>query len=148
MTLCLRKARSTDAGAVGAILSQFIDETPWMPRLYTRAEDLAHAGRMIANGWVTVAENTQGVQGFVARDGCEIHSLYIATSAHRKGIGTCLLDGEKAHCDILYLWTFQNNLGAQSFYKAAGFTEIERTDGAGNDEALPDIRLKWTRKGT
>ena len=64
----LRKARSTDAGAVGAILSEFIDTTDWMPRIHTRAEDLAHAGALIARGWVTVAERDGNVLGFAAQD--------------------------------------------------------------------------------
>ena len=57
MTAChLRPARTTDAGRVGAILSAFIDDTPWMPRIHTRAEDLSFAGMMIDRGWITVAE--------------------------------------------------------------------------------------------
>ena len=53
--MLLRPANSMDAGAVGAILFEFIDTTAWMPRVHTRAEDLAHAARMIELGWVTVA---------------------------------------------------------------------------------------------
>ena len=56
MSLTLRPATPTDAGAVGAILSEFVDDTAWMPRIHTRAEDLAHAGDLITRGWVTVAE--------------------------------------------------------------------------------------------
>ena len=52
----LRPARSTDAGAVGAILSEFAATTEWMPKLHTGAEDIAHAGALIDRGWVTVAE--------------------------------------------------------------------------------------------
>ena len=36
---------------------------------------------------------------------------------------------------------------ADGFYVREGFTEVELTDGAGNDEGLPDVRLVWHRNG-
>ena len=44
----------------------------------------------------------------------------------------------------LTLWTFQANDGARRFYAREGFREVEFTDGAGNAEKLPDVRLEWT----
>ena len=49
----------------------------------------------------------------------------------------------KARAGRLWLWTFQANLGAQRFYLREGFAEVRRTDGAGNDEGLPDIQYHW-----
>lgn len=141
----LRPARPTDAGTVGAILSQFIDETPWMPRIHTRAEDLHHAGVMIDRGWVTVAENTTAVAGFAARDGADVNALYVRADYRNHGCGAALLGAMQKSQAHLTLWTFQANLGAQRFYQRHGFSEVERTDGAGNDEGLPDIRLVWKR---
>ena len=54
-----------------------------------------------------------------------------------------LLNNAKTECDRLELWTFQANIGAQRFYMRHGFTEAERTNGAGNEEGLPDIRYVW-----
>ena len=48
-----------------------------------------------------------------------------------------------AHPDGLQLWTFQANAPAQRFYERHGFHEVERTDGAGNEERSPDIRYRW-----
>ncbi|MEL6885183.1 MAG: GNAT family N-acetyltransferase [Pseudomonadota bacterium] len=141
----LRPARSTDAGAVGGILSAFIDGTDWMPRIHTRAEDIGFAGHMIDKGWVTVAED-EGVAGFLARAGGDIQALYIAPSAQGQGCGSCLLKDAQAHSDALSLWTFQANTGAQAFYVRHGFAEVERTDGARNDEGLPDIRMTWQKE--
>ena len=45
-----------DAGAVGRILSEFIDTSDWMPLLHSRAEDIGFAGTMIDRGWVRVFE--------------------------------------------------------------------------------------------
>ncbi len=144
----LRPARSTDAGSVGAILSEFIDTTPWMPRMHSRAEDIAFAGTMIDRGWVTVAEDGDAVAGFAAREDSELHALYIAAPAQRCGIGSALLRAAQEQVDRLSLWTFQVNAAAQAFYAAHGFEPREQTNGADNDEGLPDIRFEWTRKVT
>ena len=140
----LRPATPLDAGRVGAILSAWIDETPWMPRIHTRAEDIAHASMMVDRGWVTVSVD-EAVTGFLARDADDIHALYIAPEARGQGTGSQLLTHAMRTEPKLTLWTFQANLSAQSFYQRHGFVEIERTDGAGNDEGLPDIRYDWQR---
>lgn len=144
----LRDARPTDAGRAGAILSAFIDETEWMPRLHTRAEEVAFVGDMIDRGWVTVALRDTELAGFLARNMCDIHALYISGEARRTGCGSALIDRAKNEETELSLWTFEANAAAQAFYRAHGFVVAERTDGAGNDEKLPDIRLIWKREGT
>jgi hypothetical protein len=35
------------------------------------------------------------------------------------------------------------NVGARCFYERHGFTAVEMTDGAGNDERQPDVRYAW-----
>lgn len=148
----IRRAQPTDAGAVAAILSQFIDTTDWMPRLYSRAEELSFAGTMVDRGWVIVAEPADqgsGIAGFMALDAGFIHALYVAQECRGQGVGQRLLDAAKAHAARLELNTFQANAGAQRFYARAGFREVGRGDGRGqgsvNDEGLPDIRLIWER---
>ena len=141
----LRPATPTDAGRLAGILSGFIDDTPWMPRIHTRAEDLAHVGQLIQNGWVTVAETGPEVAGFLAREGATIHALYVSGAHRNLGVGRALLDHAKAAEPRLRLWTFQANTGAQRFYRRAGFTETQRTSGACNDERLPDIEYVWER---
>lgn len=141
----IRPAQPTDAGRVGTILSAFIDETDWMPRIHTHAEDLSFAGMMIDRGWVSVGMPLNRIDGFLAREGQVVHALYVDRHARRAGLGTALLNHAKAQSDRLELWTFQANTPAQAFYRQQGFQEIARTDGAGNDEGLPDIQLAWRR---
>lgn len=143
--MILRAARSTDAGKLGAILSGFVEATPWMPRLHSRAEDIAFAGTMIDRGWVTVAEAGE-VLGFVARDGDEVTCLYTAPQAQGQGVGKALIAHAKSGRDRLELWTFQANAGARRFYRREGFAEVAQGDGAGTDEGLPDVQLVWQRK--
>lgn len=142
----LRPARPVDAGAVGMILSEFVDTTPWMPRIHSRAQDLAHAADMIDLGWVTLAEKTDQVVGFAARDDAKLHALYVARAARGRGIGSNLLRQAQAAAPELTLWTFQTNTGAQRFYLRHGFREVLRTGGEANDEGLPDIRYDWQQE--
>lgn len=141
----LRPALTTDAGQVGQILSDFIDSTPWMPRLHTRAEDLSYAGKMIDRDWVTVAETAAGIAGFVARNGEDIHALYVDAAARGTGCGSALMRRVKGQAASLTLWTAQVNSRARAFYQRHEFVEVERTDGRASDEGLPDVRLSWKR---
>ncbi len=146
MNVMLRPARSTDAGTTGAILHGFACENDWMPELHSEAETIAFCGRMIDLGWVTVAEKQGQVAGFLALNGDEVQSLYLAASARGQGIGQQLLDRAKAQRPTLKLYAFQANPSACRFYERNGFVEVARGDGSENDENLPDIRYVWTRE--
>lgn len=135
-----------DAGAVGAIMSEFVTTTDWMPQLHSGAEDIAHAGQLIDRGWVTIAERGSGVAGFVAFDGVEVAALYVAAEHRGFGVGRRLLDRVRACANRLSLWTFQANVRAIKFYLRHGFVEVARTDGGHTDEKLPDVRFEWQRK--
>lgn len=142
----LAAARPADAPAIGAIMSDWIDETDWMPRIHTRAGEQRFAADLVSRGWVTVARRKGRVVGFLARNGTEVEALYVARSARGQRVGTALLARAMRRSHRLALWTFQFNDPAQSFYEAHGFHEIKRTGGAGNDEKLPDIRYAWERR--
>jgi ribosomal protein S18 acetylase RimI-like enzyme len=145
MTIALRPARSTDAGKVGAILSQYLDETKWMPDLYTGAQTIAYCGVMIDRDWVIVAMEDEKVVGFIARNAEEICALYVVGPAQGRNIGQQLLKDAKTRIDRLTLRVFQANTGAQKFYSREGFKETGRGDGKSNDENLPDLSFAWEK---
>lgn len=142
MTATITNARPDDAAEMGRILSDWIEQTPWMPRLHSRAGDVAFCAGLIDRCEVLVLR-APSVAGFLARQDAEIDALYLAADARRQGHGRALIGTVKRQCKELRLWTFQANLSAIRFYEAQGFVEIERTEGSGNDESLPDIRLQW-----
>ncbi len=146
MSVILRPARSTDAGTTGAILHGFTRDNDWMPELHSEAETIAFCGRMIDLGWVTVVELQGRVAGFLALNGDEVQSLYLAAEARGQGIGRRLLDHAKAQRPTLSLYAFQANHPACRFYERNGFVEVARGDGSENDENLPDIKYVWTRE--
>lgn len=141
----LRPAQRSDAPACAAILGDWIENTAWMPRLHTRAEDRAFLSGVIDRMPVLIAMADGAVAGFLARDGTEIDHLYLRSDARGRGIGTALMDRAQGAVDRLTLWCFQANRAARAFYTARGFREIDRTDGACNAEGLPDVRYLWER---
>ncbi|WP_300519682.1 GNAT family N-acetyltransferase [Aliiroseovarius sp.] len=142
-TLTPVPAAPEDAPAIARILSDWIDATPWMPRVHTREEDQGFGRMLVTRGWTQVVRAGGNAVGFLSRDGAEVHALYVARTARGRGVGKALLDQAKAAAPLLQLYTFQANTAAQRFYLREGFVEISRTDGAGNDEHLPDIRYEW-----
>lgn len=136
----LRHATPDDAPRVAKIMQDWLDETPWMPDLHTLDGTISFArNRLIGTYQTTVAGDP--VQGFISvePDNC-IAALYVAD--RNKGIGSALLTRAKSR-QCLTLWTFQSNQNAIRFYQRHGFTETHRTDGANNDEKLPDIHMEW-----
>lgn len=84
------------------------------------------------------------IVGFMVTSPGLIEQLYIDPAWQHRGIGTGLLDQAKARQpDDLQLWAFQQNTGARAFYEAHGFTAVEWTDGADNEERTPDVRYRW-----
>ena len=73
-----------------------------------------------------------------------VNHLYVRRGETGKGIGKQLLDYAKFKSPKgLQLWTFQVNEKARRFYQREGFQEVEHTNGRGNEERQPDVRLEW-----
>ncbi len=73
-----------------------------------------------------------------------LDDLYVHPDAQGSGVGTSLFDlvttlRPRGFC----LWVFESNAPARAFYRSRGCLELERTDGAGNEEGAPDIRVAW-----
>jgi GNAT superfamily N-acetyltransferase len=73
-----------------------------------------------------------------------VDQLYVDPHRQGEGIGRQLLELAKSRAEAdLDLWTFQVNAPARRFYGRNGFVEVELTDGEGNEEREPDVRLRW-----
>lgn len=146
MNYVVEPAIPGDGPVIGTILSRWIDETPWMPRIHTVDQDIAHGGWLIEVCKVSVVRMAGQAAGFLAQQGATIQALYVAQQFRAQGIGSTLLVQAQRDDPSLNLWTFQANGDAQRFYLGHGFTEDRRSDGAGNDEHLPDIHMVWQRE--
>ena len=99
---------------------------------------------LLPAGATWVAEDHGRVVALLAVTPGWVDQLYVDPPAHGQGIGRALLDHAKALEPAgLELWTFQANARARRFYARNGFVEVELTEGAGNEEHQPDVRLAW-----
>ena len=132
----VRQATAADADEIADLYTEArIHAVPQMPpALHTNAEDRAYVARRIVEPDVTmwVAERDGRLLGFATCTPTFLDSLYIRPDLIGQGIGSLLLDG-----------VFESNTGARRFYERRGLVEVERTDGSGNEEKSPDIRMAW-----
>jgi chorismate mutase len=91
--------------------------------------------------WVAVADS---ILGYARFDDTWLDDLYVDPAAQGAGVGSALLDLVKAQRSSGFcLWVFESNEPARAFYRARGLVELERTDGSGNEEKAPDLRMAW-----
>ncbi|MBO9453194.1 GNAT family N-acetyltransferase [Tropicibacter sp. R16_0] len=141
MTHPIRLATQDDAAACAAIVSGWIDATPWIDRLHSLEElqEMIHAGIPLREFWVA-GDPVAGYLSFNVDEGC-VMGLY--TAAPGSGVGKALLDQVKQGRDRVTLWSHLPNTGAHRFYRREGFAPTgEQRDG---DDGLVEIEFAWER---
>jgi ribosomal protein S18 acetylase RimI-like enzyme len=140
----LRRATEDDVAAIAALFRRSFGTLAFLPTLHTPEEDRAFFGGYVRDDEVWVWEEDGRVLGFAALGESRLEHLYVEPETHNRGIGSALLaHAKERRPDGFDLWTFQRNEGARRFYDRHGFREVERTDGSGNEEREPDVRLEW-----
>ena len=146
MRFILSRATASDADPIASVYSASFRLLTFLPMLHTIEEYRSFITNVILKECeVTVAEDETGIVAFLARQGEEIRLLYTRPDRIGMGAGTQLIDAVKATAGIgaLELWCFQANQRARRFYEARGFRAIRFTNGAENEERMPDIRYRW-----
>lgn len=142
----LDDATEADAPALAAMLGAWVRDCGWMPVLHSAEEDVAFVLRLIRSHLVRVARAGDGTPcGYLARRQGDIAAFCVRADRRGQGIGAALMAEAMQTEDRIALWTFAANTGALAFYARHGFAEVERTDGCGNEEGLPDVRLIWRK---
>ncbi len=146
--LTLRQAEPSEAGAVadlyGAARAAAVPQMP--AATHTGAEDRAWFAEQMAgrNHEVWVAERDGELLGFAMMTRVWLGHLFVRPDVTGEGVGAALLDLVKSlRPEGFSLWVFETNVGARRFYRRHGLVELERTDGSGNEERSPDIRMAW-----
>ncbi len=98
----------------------------------------------LASAEVWLAKVDAQAVGYARWTSTWLDDLYVAPQAQGHGVGESLLGLVKSHLPGGFgLWVFESNHPASHFYRRHGFVRLERTDGAGNEEHAPDIKLVW-----
>jgi GNAT superfamily N-acetyltransferase len=93
---------------------------------------------------IWVAEAAGETLGFAVCTPTFLDGIYVRADLKGQGIGSLLLDVvEATHPDGYELWVFRSNTGARRLYQRRGLVEVEHTDGSGNEEKAPDVRMAW-----
>jgi putative acetyltransferase len=150
MHFTLRRATAYDADAIANVYSASFRLLTFLPMLRTIEDYRWFIANVIRKECeVTVAEDETGIVAFLARKGKEVRLLYTRPDRIGMGAGTQLIDAAKSSgIDALELWCFQANERARRFYEARGFHAIRFTDGADNEERMPDVRYRWDLPAT
>lgn len=116
------------------------------PAVHTSDEDRAwFAGKLAQDtheAWL--AESDGVLLGYALLTRSWLEHLFLRPDVTGQGIGALLLDLVKSlRPDGFALWVFESNVGARRFYARHGFVELERTDGSGNEERAPDVKMAW-----
>jgi chorismate mutase/GNAT superfamily N-acetyltransferase len=148
-SLRLRPAEPGESDALAALYGRSrLSAAPAMPPSIHTAEE--------ERGWfaarlrdrdheVWVAEDADGLLlGYALMTATWLDHLFVEPERQSAGVGGALLDAVKGlRPDGFCLWVFESNVDARTFYARRGLVELERTDGASNEEKAPDVRMAW-----
>ena len=142
----LRAATAADAAAVATLLiDSRLALMPFAPSAHSDEETHRWvAGTLIPGGGVTVATLQGAIVGVVAvqRQGGMgwINQLMVDPQQVKRGIGHALLHHALQQLPRpVQLYTFQANWAARRFYEQQGWRAVAFTDGADNEEQVPDV---------
>jgi len=151
MDVILRRAHDDEGEDLAMVLrASRVASSPAIPLpVHSEKEDRDwFATEVLPHKEVWVAEADGSAVGVMVLGPGWVNHLYVLAPWTGRGIGARMLDLAKARQpDGLELWAFQSNLGALRFYRRHGFVPVEETDGSGNEERAPDVRLRWTPSG-
>lgn len=143
----LRPASPQDAEALATVhLEARKAAVPAMPPP-VHSDDETRAwvrGWLAGDDEVWVAEVVGDAVGYARLTDRWLDDLYVVPELSGRGIGGVLLELAKSvRPGGFALWVFESNVGARRFYRRHGLVELERTDGSGNEERQPDVRMAW-----
>jgi chorismate mutase/GNAT superfamily N-acetyltransferase len=143
--LSLRHAGADDLPHVAEVYLAARHEAPMPPPVHTDDEVRSWVRSWdLAEREVWLAETDGALAGFANLTSTWLDGLYVVPGAQRHGVGTALVELAKSlRPRGLGLWVFEVNQPARAFYRRHGFVELDRTDGAGNEENAPDLRMVW-----
>jgi GNAT superfamily N-acetyltransferase/chorismate mutase len=142
--LVLRPAEPEDAESVAAVHLAARAAAAMPPGVHSDDEVRAWLAGRLREDEVWLAEVEGSVVGYARMTDTWLDDLYVVPDHAGAGVGSALLDLVKARRPRGFcLWVFEMNGPARRFYEHHGLVELEHTDGSGNEERSPDLRMAW-----
>jgi GNAT superfamily N-acetyltransferase len=144
MTTSIRRSIAADADPIADVFLAARATMSYLPHLHTESDTRNFIAGVAASKETWVAERNGAVVGFAVVDGGWLEHLYVHPSRFNSGTGSKLFErATKEHPQGFQLWVFQKNAGARRFYERHGCALEKLTDGADNEEKLPDALYVW-----
>jgi hypothetical protein len=144
MATLIRRALSADASAVAEVFLASRGTMTYLPSLHTTKETRDFVGRVVHELETLVAVREGQIVGFAALRGDWLDHLYVHPTRFNTQTGTKLLEEAKfQRPNGFQFWVFQQNLAARRFYERHGCALARLTDGARNEEKVPDALYVW-----
>ncbi len=148
--LLVRPAAPEESDALAALYGRSRAAAAMPPGIHTAEEDRGWFAARLRDDehevWVAQRGDQRdgGLLGYAMLTPTWLDHLFVDPAAQGSGVGGVLLDTAKGmRPDGLCLWVFEANEPARGFYRRRGFVELEHTDGSGNEEKAPDVRMAW-----
>jgi chorismate mutase/GNAT superfamily N-acetyltransferase len=142
----LRPATADDAEVLAAVHldAREAASPPMPPSVHPDEDVLPWVTGWLARNEVWLAEVEGAPVGYASITPTWLDGLFVAPDHAGRGIGSLLLDLVKSlRPEGFALWVFESNEPARRFYRRHGLIELETTDGSGNEERAPDVRMAW-----
>jgi GNAT superfamily N-acetyltransferase/chorismate mutase len=140
----LRPAATDDLEAIVGVQIASRGSAAMPPGIHPEHEVRAWLTERQRHDELWVAEVDGLVAAYARMTPTWLDDLYVAPDHARQGLGSALLDVVKAQRPAGFcLWVFEMNTPARRFYARHGLVELERTDGAANEEKQPDVKMAW-----
>lgn len=94
-----------------------------------------------------VAEDGNGLTGFIAVEGDTVEMLFVDASVQGRGIGSALLASVATDHDVLRVDVNEQNPPGRAFYAAKGFSETGRSEIDGEGRPFPLLHLELAAAG-
>ena len=145
--MILRRASLDDMPALARLHRHTVKTSlPFLPTLHSAEEEAWwFAESLFPANEIWLAEDGGEPAGYIAFRPGFIEHLFIDPARQNAGLGLALLEKARGAYAELSLWTFQENAKARRFYERHGFIAVTFTDGADNEEQMPDVLYRWTR---
>ena len=147
MTTAIRRATPKDAPDAAEVFLASRATMTYLPHLHTDDETRDFIRRVVGEAETWIADRDGEVVGFAVIHNRWLHHLYVDPSRFNTNTGGRLFERVcQEHPEGFQLWAFQQNIGARRFYERHGCALVRLTNGADNEEKLPDALYIWPAK--